>query len=57
MLLGSKLNMKTKREHRNTNAKVVPSWLMQCRFAKPTRFAVAFRVHIQTTKHHNSSEP
>jgi uncharacterized surface protein with fasciclin (FAS1) repeats len=52
MLLGSELNMKTNREHRNTNAKVAPRRLIECRFAKATRFAVVVQVHTNTiTKH------
>ena len=48
MLLGSNLNMKTKREHRNTNAKVAQHRLIECRFPKPTHFAVVVRVHTKT---------
>ncbi len=48
MLLGSNLNMKTKREHRNTNANVAQHRLIECRFAKRTHFAVVVRVHTKT---------
>ncbi len=55
MLLGSKLNMKTKREPRITNAKVARCRLIECRFAKTTRFAVVVRVH--TKNHKTPYEP
>lgn len=48
MLLGSNLNMKTKREHRNTNANVAQRRLIECRFVKLARFAVVIRVHPKT---------
>jgi hypothetical protein len=48
MLLGSNLNMKTKREHRNTNANVAQRRLIERRFAKRTHFAVVVRVHLKT---------
>ena len=48
MLLGSKLNMKTKREHRKTNANVAQRRLIKCRFAKPTHFAMVVQVHTKT---------
>jgi uncharacterized surface protein with fasciclin (FAS1) repeats len=40
--------MKTKREHRKTNANVAPRRPIECRFAKPTRFAVVVQVHTKT---------
>ena len=52
MLLGSKLNMKTKREHRKTNANVARRRLIECRFAKPTLFVVVLQVHAKTKTHH-----
>lgn len=57
MLPGSKLNMKTKREHRKTNANVPQRRLISCRFAKPTRFAVVVRVHTETKKESIAYEP
>ena len=46
-----KLNMKTKRELRKTNRSLAQRRHLQCRFARPTVFAVALRVHTKTKTH------
>ncbi len=51
MLLGSNLNMKTKREHRNTNANVAQRRLIECRFAKRTPISPSKT--IQTNENHH----
>jgi hypothetical protein len=58
MLLGSKLNMKTKREHRKSNANVAQRRHIDCRFARPNRFAVVIRVYTKTknNKSHKNHE-
>jgi len=57
MRLGRKLNMKTKREHRNTHAKVAQGGQLECRFAEPIRFAVVIRVHTKNKQQHIQHEP
>jgi len=51
-LLGSKLNMKTKRESRKTSSNLGPVRLIRCRFAKTTRFELVVQVHVMKSKQH-----